>query len=94
MDDFRNQKIIKVPNKYLLQETDMKEKVFTGMSLRKAIEFAYRIGCSVRHPNRTGELIIGHHLAVKSVRINARRKDAPRSLTSFISAIYGNITLH
>ena len=65
----------------------MKHRVSTGMSLRKALELADRIGCWIRTPNRTGELIIGHDLALKPVRINARRKDAPRSLTSLFSSV-------
>lgn len=65
----------------------MRNSVFAGMSMRRAIEFAYRSGCSVRKPRRTGEWLIRHHRFSKPVRVNARRKDAPRSLVALLASI-------
>ena len=57
-----------------------------GMSLRAALADARSNGCQVRTARRTGEVVI-QSPGEKRVRVNCRRKDAPRSLTKFLIRI-------
>ena len=67
----------------------MKDRVSTGMSLRKALHIARYMGCRVNCRNGTGEIMISHPEIGKRVRVNGRRKDAPRSFTSFLVDVMG-----
>jgi hypothetical protein len=51
-----------------------------GISLRKACSVARQLDCRVRGVRRTGELLVSHPRLQKMIRVNARRKDRPRSL--------------
>ncbi len=56
----------------------------TGSNLRDALNEAKQLGLIVKPVRRTGEVRVycpGH----PSVRINIRRKDAPRALTTLIN---------
>jgi hypothetical protein len=59
---------------------------YTGCNLREALIHATQLGCEVEYVNRTGEVRVylpGH----RSVRLNGRRKDAPRALTTLLNQI-------
>lgn len=60
----------------------------SGWNLRDALAFARRLGCEIHCPRRTGELRVSHPSQRRSVRVNARRKDAPRELTTFLRRVY------
>jgi len=60
-----------------------------GMDLRKVLEIAIACGCTVRHIRGTGEKSVSHPSWTGSIRVNARRKDAPRSLTSKVRRLAG-----
>jgi hypothetical protein len=56
-----------------------------GCNLRPALVYARSRGCTIRQPRRTGELVISHSACPRErIRLNARRKDAPRALTAFL----------
>lgn len=57
----------------------------TGANLRDAIKAAIDLGCQVWVARRTGEYVVRHD--VGRCRVNLRRKDAPRSLTSLLNRI-------
>jgi len=57
-------------------------KVSSGMNLREAVAYAKGIGCTVVKLPGTGELMISHPTWDRRIRINGRRKDAPRALTT------------
>jgi len=61
--------------------------VFHGMNLRDARRAAQQLGCLITHPRRTGEEIYRHSSAASSIRVNSRRKDAPRKLTAWLLSI-------
>lgn len=56
----------------------------TGMNMRGAINLAKQFSCKVWIARRTGEYVIQNPDG-KRVRVNLRRKDAPRSLTAFLN---------
>ena len=56
---------------------------YTGCNLREALIHATQLGCEVEHVNRTGEVRV-YLPGRRSVRINSRRKDAPRALTTLL----------
>ena len=56
-------------------------RVATGMNLKKALSMAPGLTCYVRYLRRTGEVVVGHLLLGRYVRINCRKKEAPRALT-------------
>jgi hypothetical protein len=56
----------------------------TGIDTRKAIRIAIELGCCVEHVRRTGEQRVSHPGIARRVRINARRRDAGRQLTTFL----------
>ena len=57
--------------------------ISTGMNLADAVKAARELGCSISEYPGTGEIrivIVGRH----PLRLNRRRKDAPRILTSLL----------
>lgn len=60
-------------------DREMAKNDFDGVSLRVAIREAGRLGVGVRQINRTGELLF-FVAGQRSVRVNCRKKDAPRKL--------------
>lgn len=59
-----------------------------GCNLRDALRVARRLGCAITRPRRTGDLLIRPPCAeLHPVRVNARRKDSPRALTSLIKVL-------
>ena len=63
---------------------DKKLIVFHGMNLSVALGIAPMLGCEVRRPRRTGDVVVRHPRMGRSVRCNVRRKDAPRELTAYL----------
>lgn len=57
-----------------------------GINLSHLIRRAPAIGIQVSNVRRTGELRFSHAGLRKTVRINGRRKDAPRALTAYFAA--------
>lgn len=53
-------------------------------SLREAVQRAIALGATVECPRRTGELLFTHPATPKRVRVNARRKDCPQPLVSWL----------
>jgi hypothetical protein len=62
----------------------MKPAPHSGTNLREALDAARRAGCTIDVVARTGELTISHPAWPRRVRINRRRRDAPRSLTGLL----------
>ena len=67
----------------------IKMNIQTGMDLRKSLKKASSMGCDVGWPRRTGEVTVRHPRLDWSVRVNSRRKDSPRCLTSFLKELAG-----
>jgi hypothetical protein len=63
------------------------EDSFSGMNLRPLLQIARELGCAMYFPRRTGELVVSHYRMVRRVRINARRTDAPRALSTFLKQV-------
>lgn len=58
--------------------------IHDGMNLRESLAHARRLGASVVHPRRTGEVRLQHPLMPKPVLANSRRKDSPRKVTAWL----------
>lgn len=54
---------------------------------RQALAFARQLGCEVAWLQRTGEIMVSHPSILRRIRINGRRKDAPRKLTAFLADV-------
>ena len=63
----------------------MPVRSFRGVDLRKALEVAKELGCTIRRPHATSDVIVRHPSVVRSVRVSLGRKDSPRSLTSLLN---------
>lgn len=57
-----------------------------GTNLLDLVRLAPELGVEVTNVRRTGELRFRHPALTTSVRVNGRRKDAPRALTAFFTA--------
>lgn len=55
-----------------------------GINRSELDEILIGVGGQVERPKRTGEVIYRHPLMKKTVRGNARRKDAGRALVIFV----------
>jgi hypothetical protein len=62
-------------------------EIISGLSLRQALKAARRLGCSVYKPRKTGEVVVRHDDLTTRVRINCRRKDAPKQLVSYLRGL-------
>jgi hypothetical protein len=60
----------------------------SGINLLDCERIAKRLGCAVRLVNGTGEIRFAHPKIQKSVRVDGRRKDAPRALTAWLNRVY------
>ena len=58
--------------------------IHAGLNLREALDAARRLGCSIERLTRTGELMVSHPGWPRRMRVNARKRSAPRSLTSLL----------
>lgn len=59
-------------------------RVYLGMALRDALRLAERLGCRVVDVRGTGEIRVSHGSMARRVRLNARRRDAPRRLVDYL----------
>lgn len=57
------------------------------MNLREALKRAEDLGCQVDHVYRTGELRIKAPDRPRTVKVNSRRKDCPRSLQTVVNQL-------
>ena len=60
----------------------MKSVSFSGVNQREALKLAQHLGCTVEPIRCTGELRVCHPALLRPIRLNGRRKDAARVLTS------------
>ncbi len=58
------------------------------LNLHEALTLAAKLGCEVSTVRRTGEVLVTH--ALRRVRINNRRKDAPRALLTLLARLDPN----
>lgn len=65
----------------------MGQTVIGGCDLRDALAAAASVGCLIRRIRGTGELLVRHPSQLSAVRLNSRRKDAPRSIVAFIRRV-------
>jgi len=68
---------------------DLSGYAFSGMNLRDALNLARDLGCTVAWVHRTGEWRVSHPTWGKSMRVNSRRKDAPRALSTKLRHLEG-----
>jgi hypothetical protein len=59
----------------------------TGANLLDAVKAARAMGCECRNLPATGDLYVTHPSHPRGVRVNCRRKDAPRSLTTMLKRV-------
>jgi hypothetical protein len=52
--------------------------------MRQTLAYARALGCTVQPVMGTGETEVRHPSQAKPLRVNGRRKDAPRELTGFV----------
>jgi hypothetical protein len=60
---------------------------FSGINAKEALRLARKLGCHVKHVPGTGEKRIVHSDVLRSVKINGRRHDAGRELTTFLRRV-------
>jgi hypothetical protein len=65
----------------------MSTRSLRGADLRKALAVARSLGCTIRQPHATGDLVVSHPRFARSVRVSPGRKDSPRLLTSLINRL-------
>lgn len=58
--------------------------IVRGADLSDCVAYTIQLGGTVEPVRRTGELRFSHPAADKTVRVNGRRKDAPRQLTTWL----------
>ena len=58
-----------------------------GKNLSTLVRAAPHLGVNVAPVHRTGELRFSHPQVQTTVRVNGRRKDAPRALTGFFTQV-------
>jgi len=59
----------------------------SGLDLRKAKEWAHRLGATVEPVRKTGEYRFRHPVMPKPCRVNGHRKDAPRHLCVWLKRL-------
>jgi hypothetical protein len=58
--------------------------VHAGMNLREALDAAKQLGCTIETVVGTGELTLSHPAWHRRVRLNSRKKTAPRILIGLL----------
>ncbi len=58
-----------------------------NLSLDDALRAARELGCAVMPVRGTGEVRVTHPIHIRSLRINARRKDTTQHLIAFLRKI-------
>lgn len=59
----------------------------TGMNLDRAVTLAARLGASVEHVHRTGELRLPSDLLDRPCRVNGHSREASRHLTRWLKKL-------
>lgn len=67
-----------------MANTTARSSVHAAMSLSDCIRLARRLGATVEHIRRTGEVRIIHPRIGSTGAINSRRKDSPRHATAWL----------
>jgi hypothetical protein len=60
-------------------------RIARGAYLSDCIRIARGLDCEIENVCRTGEIRFGHNLMPKRVKVNGRRKSAPRPLTTWLN---------
>lgn len=63
-----------------------------GLNLRESLAHARRLGATVTHPRRTGEVRLQHPAMAKPVLANGRRKDSPRKVVAWLRKLEAQVT--
>jgi hypothetical protein len=63
------------------------ERIGRGKSLLACEKIARQLGCDIRPLPGTGEVLFSHPKIIQPARVNKRRKDASRFLTSWLNRI-------
>lgn len=58
-----------------------------GINLREALDEARRLGCSVEAVPRSGEIVVRHPAWARQLRLNGRKKSAPRQLITLVGKL-------
>lgn len=61
----------------------------SGINLTSCEKDARLLGCTIEAVAGTGEIRFSHPSVAQSVRVDSRRKDAPRQLTAWLSRVLG-----
>jgi hypothetical protein len=67
--------------------SDDQTRIVSGVNLLDCEKIAKQLGCDIQPISRTGEIRFTHPKIQKSVRVDGRRKDAPRALTTWLNRI-------
>jgi hypothetical protein len=65
----------------------MPDNARRGVNLREALLVARRLGLAVSVVENTGEMQVRHPVSGRLVRFNARKKSAPRVLTTLLAQV-------
>jgi len=66
-------------------------RIVSGVNLLDCQKIAKRLGCDIQTVTGTGEIRFSHPKIRKSVRVDGRRKDAPRALTAWLNRIHYSV---
>jgi hypothetical protein len=69
-----------------MSEMEMVDR-YAGVNLRNALDDARRLGCTVEFVDGTGEIAVSHPAWHRRVRLNSRKKSAPRKLVGFLLSL-------
>jgi hypothetical protein len=67
--------------------TDDPTRIASGVNLLDCEKIAKQLGCDVQSVIGTGEIRFSHPKIQKSIRVDGRRKDAPRALTAWLNRV-------
>lgn len=66
-------------------------KIASGINRRDAMDIARSLGCEVEQLRRTGEVLVTHASLPRPLRLNNRRKDAARILTTTLRRLAATV---
>ncbi|MDP9174567.1 MAG: hypothetical protein M3O30_11965 [Planctomycetota bacterium] len=66
-------------------------KIASGINRRNALDIARSLGCDIAHLRRTGEVLVTHASLPRPIRLNNRRKDAARILTTTLRRLAATV---
>jgi hypothetical protein len=59
----------------------------SGIDLRKALARAQELGCDLRRPHATDDVIVSHPRFPRPIRVSTGRKDCPRALSTWLNRL-------